>query len=689
MILKRLVLNNFRQFKGRTVIDFSPIDGKHVTFVYASNGVGKTTLLSSIVWCLYGGDKLEYIDQKSLFLNKSLFQELSDFGEMTIEATLIFEDREKQYTVKRTIVIQNVDNKQKITDQNLEVQINNETQYNPQDRINSVLSPAMKEYFFFEGEGVQKFADESNYKKVQDGIKNIMKIDTREKALSYIESARSKFAKELKEINAEQGNADILPEEEKELLIEKQKDIKHNIEKLNKDIETFDDIIKKIEINLLSIEEIKILSKERESLLQDIEKAKEKRKNLQAQQKDKIAKEAYLALSNDVLTISKNIIDEKRETGILPVGIRKKFVEELINSHMCICGTTFDSGDKHHNKLLNIIESVSDESAIEDILNELSYFIEAKKDITSKYSLEYKTLSDELTNTNEKLNSLEQKFSTLEDNIEDEFPQNEENLISRKKQTINDRDNSIKTKERFSIELEEIEKKLKEIETLINKYETQNEAINLVRDRIAFCSEAVEVLSKENAKIIEQIRCDLSKKINDKFQTILHAQKNAKIDDDFRLIITEGDNENISGKSGGEGQLISLLFISTLIDMARNREKERNTSDIDPGAGIYPIVIDAPYGKFDTVYKQYISEVVRDMAPQVIILLTQEQWNDGKDLYPIFKDDIAHQYVLIAHRPKLSHSFSKTNRINYNGQSIDMEILDDDEYTEIKNMKDI
>jgi DNA sulfur modification protein DndD len=690
MILKRLVLNNFRQFKGRTVIDFSPIDGKHVTFVYASNGVGKTTLLSSIVWCLYGGDELEYVDQKSIFLNKSLFQNLPNNGELNVEATLIFEDREKQYTVKRIIVIQSSNGKQRISKQDLEVQINNETQHDPQERINSVLSPAMKEYFFFKGEGVQKFADESNYKKVQDGIKNIMKIDTREKALAYIESARSKFTKDLNDIKKEQGNIETLPEEKKEELIETQKNIKIDIEKCNQDIEIFDDIIQKIEINLLDIKEIKNLSVERESLLKEIEEHKSRYSELQSQQKEKIVQEAYLALSDDVFKTSKHIIDEKRETGILPVGIRKKFVEELINSHTCICGTTFNNGDEHHAKLLKIIDSVSDESVIEDALNELSYFIEAKKDITSKYSSEYKILSDELNSIKETLNALEQKFSALEDNIENELPQNEENLISRKKQTQHDRDDRIKKRERFFIQLEEIEIQLKEIETLIGKYETQNEAINLVRDRIAFCSEAVDVLTEENTRIIEQIKHDLSNRLNTKFQLILHAQKNAKIDDQFRLIITEGiDEENVSAKSDGEGQLISLLFISTLIDMARNREQKRNSGDIDPGAGIYPIVIDSPYGQFDTVYKQYISEVVRDMAPQVIILLNQEQWNDGKDLYRIFENDIAHQYVLIAHRPKLSHAFSKINKINYNNKSIDMEILDEDEYTEIKNMKEV
>lgn len=115
MILKRLILNNFRQFKGKNIIDFSPIDDKHVTFIYASNGVGKTTLLSSIVWCLYGGDELEYVDQRDVFLNKSLFRSLDNFAEMIVEATLIFEDRNKNYTVKRSVVIKNVNKKQEIT----------------------------------------------------------------------------------------------------------------------------------------------------------------------------------------------------------------------------------------------------------------------------------------------------------------------------------------------------------------------------------------------------------------------------------------------------------------------------------------------------------------------------------------------------------------------------------------------
>ena len=54
MILERIVLENFRQFKGRQEIVFSDLRERNVTVVHAENGFGKTTLLNAILWALYG-----------------------------------------------------------------------------------------------------------------------------------------------------------------------------------------------------------------------------------------------------------------------------------------------------------------------------------------------------------------------------------------------------------------------------------------------------------------------------------------------------------------------------------------------------------------------------------------------------------------------------------------------------------
>lgn len=78
MILQRLIMNDFRQFENNNRMDFPPIGDKHVNIVFASNGVGKTTILTAIVWCLYGGKKLPYGDLSEQFLNKNSFERLKE-----------------------------------------------------------------------------------------------------------------------------------------------------------------------------------------------------------------------------------------------------------------------------------------------------------------------------------------------------------------------------------------------------------------------------------------------------------------------------------------------------------------------------------------------------------------------------------------------------------------------------------
>ena len=50
MIIRKIRMVNFRGFRDKT-IDF---DGKSVVLLSAANGVGKTTTIDAIQWCLTG-----------------------------------------------------------------------------------------------------------------------------------------------------------------------------------------------------------------------------------------------------------------------------------------------------------------------------------------------------------------------------------------------------------------------------------------------------------------------------------------------------------------------------------------------------------------------------------------------------------------------------------------------------------
>lgn len=54
MILRSLTLRNFRIYKGVHSLSFSPSPHKNVIIVSGDNGFGKTTILTSLIWALYG-----------------------------------------------------------------------------------------------------------------------------------------------------------------------------------------------------------------------------------------------------------------------------------------------------------------------------------------------------------------------------------------------------------------------------------------------------------------------------------------------------------------------------------------------------------------------------------------------------------------------------------------------------------
>lgn len=53
MFIDSITLNNFRAYKGQNTTTFSK-NGKNVFVIAGNNGFGKTTYLTSLVWCLYG-----------------------------------------------------------------------------------------------------------------------------------------------------------------------------------------------------------------------------------------------------------------------------------------------------------------------------------------------------------------------------------------------------------------------------------------------------------------------------------------------------------------------------------------------------------------------------------------------------------------------------------------------------------
>ena len=102
MILERIALENFRQFKGRQEIIFSDLRERNVTLVHAENGFGKTTLLNALLWALYGADGFTGdFEKPDSLIHEGLAHQATDRNRVSASVELTFKHDSDRYILTR------------------------------------------------------------------------------------------------------------------------------------------------------------------------------------------------------------------------------------------------------------------------------------------------------------------------------------------------------------------------------------------------------------------------------------------------------------------------------------------------------------------------------------------------------------------------------------------------------------
>ena len=88
MKLVSLKTNNFRQFQGEQIFNFSTSENKMLTLIKGESGNGKTTIIHAFEWVLYGN--VDSTEGESYPVNQSIKAKLQP-GDMTkVTGELVF-----------------------------------------------------------------------------------------------------------------------------------------------------------------------------------------------------------------------------------------------------------------------------------------------------------------------------------------------------------------------------------------------------------------------------------------------------------------------------------------------------------------------------------------------------------------------------------------------------------------------
>ena len=100
MLIKTLRMENFRQFRGTTKVDFSCDPNKNVTIILGDNTFGKTTLLQAFNWCFYG--KVNFDQRPDFLLNYELSEEMRNGEQQIVEVEITVLHDGTEYIITRT-----------------------------------------------------------------------------------------------------------------------------------------------------------------------------------------------------------------------------------------------------------------------------------------------------------------------------------------------------------------------------------------------------------------------------------------------------------------------------------------------------------------------------------------------------------------------------------------------------------
>ncbi|UCA09166.1 DNA sulfur modification protein DndD [Aeromonas enteropelogenes] len=188
MIIKKLVLHNFRVFRGHHEIELTPqkrgnenIDRPIVLFG-GLNGAGKTSILSAIRLALYGRlafDNLihnqDYIDQLTALIHNgvSVSQQPKD---ASIELVFTYNQggTESEFTVIRSWN-RNKKDRLKLLQNGVELDELNYEQC--QGFLNELIPHGIADLFFFDGEKIASLAEDESGKILQTAVRRLLGLD--------------------------------------------------------------------------------------------------------------------------------------------------------------------------------------------------------------------------------------------------------------------------------------------------------------------------------------------------------------------------------------------------------------------------------------------------------------------------------------------------------------------------------
>ena len=628
MILDTLELENFRQFYGKQKVRFSQDKDKNITVIHGRNGAGKTALLNSFLWVFYNTVKLP--DVRKL-VNERTMSECHVRKRVIVSVKITFAHDDKKYTMYRGIELE------KQSKDDLTGRIVNEKLFmdyidktgrskkveNPQEHIEQIIPSNLADLFFFHGEKIDFLSTKEGSHEIKEAIKNIMGLTIIERSISHLKPVMKTFENDMKK------HGDVILDkliEEKEELENIIQDHKHSLDVAGVEIESLKDIKAKIDLKLKELETVKGRQEKRERLESELDQTMNQLMKHINQTRGLLSSSCYAAIISDSFDEILKLFEDKRQKRELPRGIKKQFVQDLLSEHKCICGTHLHEGTKEYDLVASWMAKAGSEGVEESAIT-LAGYVKDFKTVKINFTENLKSMRQKEDTLHEKIRELEESISEIGKGFEKE-EENVKSLEEKRKSTEEKIYSKVGDVRLLQRDIESRKKQVEEKQKEIDDAQIKSVKGLLAKKRYMASKKVHDYLNDKFNGFAKTIRERTQEKIGEIYSNFVKKPYWAVISEEYELNILKrvGDEEIPVGMSTGERQIASLSFIGGLVDIARDQYEQKRDSMYFKG-GLYPIIMDSPFGYLDKEYRQEVSEGIPRLAHQVVVLVTATQWD--------------------------------------------------------------
>jgi DNA sulfur modification protein DndD len=626
--ISSIEITNFRQYEGTQEINLKFDKTKNVSIVIGNNGAGKSNLLNAITWCLYGieiheNKNIEDSGEEMPIINTSVLKATQTTQQKTFaEVTIHLETDKGPWRIKRRIEgKKDSSGHDLIDDSNLTVVHPSGTQdivdsgQATQMLINNLLPSALKNFFFMDGEQLQKLFHSSTPQKTAEAIDNISQLDLVKQSrlhLSKVESALRNSKKNTDpQLQQVQGKIEHTQQEldKNTKAIEKIGEI---LEKDNQELITVKDYLKTHNSTELS----KLASERDDKLVPEINQIKSALHLKESQRNSYLVEIAPFILLKDVIEESYHIIEEKVEKGELPPRIKETFIKELLDKGTCICGTELSSDGR------KVLEAYRKRAALSE-LSEIS--IIGKTEI-SEILADIQQFPDKMDIFNADLQDLESRLKTNEMRIQQISEILKDSNIAEIIQNEDRRDDLIRLNGNNELKLKMLYREKETLESELSKLKvqektelTKDKKNSVLKTKLTLVQSAIKTLENTENIIKTNIRKQVEEWTDRNFKTLIRKTdtfEKTTIDENYKVKVHHVDGYNaINHLSAGESEILGLAFMSSLMKISGFQA---------------PVIIDTPLAKIDNIHTDLITTSVPAFlhGTQLILLVTPKEYNE-------------------------------------------------------------